>query len=440
MSKLDKIDFKSYYIPIFATNYLFQGIVTSLFAVIIPIYLLALIGGLNASDLAFLGSIILIPFSTKLFYGILTDKYGSKKYGRRRPYILSASMLAGFVWITIPVLITPNNAIILITISGLLIVFGIAVSDTALDGLILDICPKNQLARTQGFCWATRTAGVIAGGPLLAYLHVNIAAFTIESIFTLIGFLMIVSSIFMLIVKEIKDYPAVQLKKYIKKMFNNRKDQKIYLYAIFGALVDGAISLFLSIFILIQLDLIALEGTSLTLDANEKEIYIYQANFSLLISLGVIFGAIIGGQVADKVSRRIGVYSSLGLMTLSVFLILLPLSLIGITVLLILTGFVGFSLGYRMPTFSAVIGEMSKKHPEMNSTYFAVCNSFNNLGGVIGLALTGIIFNATASFYFVFIFMAIIQNIALIFFKLLDPHDYEYKISEEHEEISRAIK
>ena len=93
-----------------------------------------------------------------------------------------------------------------------------------------------------------------------------------------------------------------------------------------------------------------------------------------------------------------------------------------------------------MPAFSAVIGEMSKKHPEMDGTYFAVCNSFNNLGGPIGLALTGLLFNLTASFFFVFVFMAIIQNVALIFFKLLDPIDYEYKISEKQENISRALK
>ena len=440
MSELNEIEFKTYYTPIFATNYLFQGVVASLFAVIIPIYLLTLMGGINASQLAFLGSIILIPFSTKLFYGILTDRYGSKQHGRRRPYILSAAMLAGFMLITIPILITPNNAIILITISGLIIFFGVAMSDTALDGLILDICPKNQLARTQGFCWSARSAGVIAGGPLFAYLHVSIAILTVESIFTLIGFLMIVTSLFMLIVKEIKNYPKVQLKKHIKSMFNNQKDWKIYLYATFNALVDGAITLFLSIFILIQLDLITLEGTSLSLDATEKEIYLYQANFSLLISMGVILGAIVGGQVADKISRRTGVYSSLFFMTVCLFLILLPVSLIGISLLLFFAGCVGFSMGYRMPAFSAVIGEMSKKHPEMDSTYFAVCNSFNNLGGPIGLALTGFLFNLTASFFYVFAFMAIIQNVALIFFKLIDPKDYEYKISEKQEDIARALK
>ena len=66
MSELNELEFKPYYIPIFASNYLFQGVVASLFAVIVPIYLLTLIGGLSASELAFIGSIILIPFS--LFY------------------------------------------------------------------------------------------------------------------------------------------------------------------------------------------------------------------------------------------------------------------------------------------------------------------------------------------------------------------------------------
>ncbi|MFX0070715.1 MAG: MFS transporter [Candidatus Hermodarchaeota archaeon] len=435
----ETIEFKKYYIPIFATNYLFQGVVTSMFAVIVPIYLITLIGGVTASEIAFLASIILLPFSIKLVYGIMTDKYGSKRFGRRRPYILSSSILAGFTWIIIPLLVTPVNALLLFAITGLIIFFGIALSDTALDGLILDICPKPQLARTQGFCWAGRSIGVITGGPILAYLHVVLGFITIEVIFTMIGIIMIICSFFMILVKEIKNLPEVYLKKHIKNMFNKSREWKLYIYAIFNSLMDGAVTLFLSIFIMIQLNLISLEGTSLSLDRTAKDIYLYQANISLLISLGVIIGAIIGGQVTDKISRRLGVYSAMMFGTIALLLVVLPVSLIGTGLLLFFAAFVGFSMGYRMPAFSAVIGEISKEHPEMDSTFFAVCNSFNNLGGPIGLALTGIIFNFSASFVIVFIFMALIMNIALIFFRMLNPQDYEYKLSEKYQE-TKAIK
>jgi len=88
MSEREQVEFKSYFIAIFNVNYLFQGINQSLFAVIIPIYLIQFIGVIDASQLAFLGSIIMLPWIFKIFYGIIGDKFGLKKIGRRRPWII----------------------------------------------------------------------------------------------------------------------------------------------------------------------------------------------------------------------------------------------------------------------------------------------------------------------------------------------------------------
>ncbi len=49
-------------------------------------------------------------------------------------------------------LLLATNVYITLLLVGLLANIGISMGDTAIDGLILDICPKQQLGRTHGFC------------------------------------------------------------------------------------------------------------------------------------------------------------------------------------------------------------------------------------------------------------------------------------------------
>jgi MFS family permease len=431
MTEKEFVEFKNSYVGIFSTNYLFQGISNSLFAVIVPIYILLLFSekgrGINSSELAFLASIVMLPWAIKLFFGILGDKYGSKKLGRRRPWIIGSAVLSGVLWIFIPFFITIENAILLFTIAGVFINVGVAFGDTILDGLILDICPKKQLGRTQGFCWGFKSIGAIAGGPVLAFIVVSIRIINVESIFIIYGILTIISSLLTLLVNEPKEYPEVMIKKHVKAMFTQSKDWKAYFFALFNAVADGVVMLFLSIYILIQMNLINLKGTSISLEKTDLNIYLYQANITLIVSVGIIIGAILGGAISDLISRKIGVYLSLIVTTIALLLILVDTEII---ILLIFAGIIGVGLGWRHSSYSAVVGEMSKQHPEMDSTYFSICNSFANLGNSIGLAITGIIFVLTGGSYaFIFFFIAMIQNLGVIPFLLLEPKDYEFKIT-----------
>ncbi len=94
-------ELKNSYLGIFSLNYFTQGINQSMFATIIPIYLLQLIGTVNAAEIASIMSIILLPFGVKFIYGILSDKIGFRKYGRRKPWIIVPSIVAGLIWILV---------------------------------------------------------------------------------------------------------------------------------------------------------------------------------------------------------------------------------------------------------------------------------------------------------------------------------------------------
>ncbi len=425
------VELKRSYIGIFSLNYFVQGINQSMFTTIIPIYLFYLLSPapVDAGQIASMMSIILLPFGVKFIYGILSDKIGFKNLGRRKPWIIGASFLSGLIWIIFPFILTPNNAMSLVTILGIVIVIGVAMADTAIDGLILDLYPKERLGRVQGICWGFRSVGIIAGGPLLVVL-ILLTGGTTEMIFIGLGIAMMGFSFTTLIVKERIETIKVNAKENLKIIFGKRKNWKVYIFSLFNAFCDGVVFVLIPLFILIQWGLVGAAGASMDLigDPTQQELYAPQAFVAFIIGLGVITGAIIGGRMADLRSRKRSVYISLIITSISFLLFMIPIVW---PVLIIFAFLLGSSAGWRNSAFSAVIGQESQLYPEMDSTYYATCNSFVNLGSTIGLELTSILIGVLAGlqafwiYAIVFLVMAIVINIDLIPFKTLDPNEYE---------------
>ncbi len=118
----------------FSLNYFIQGINQSMFTTIIPIYLLQLMGTIDAGEIASIMSLVLLPFGVKFIYGILSDKIGLKKLGRRKPWIIGPSIVSGLIWILLTFILTSGNAMMLITIMGILIAIGVAMGILLLMG------------------------------------------------------------------------------------------------------------------------------------------------------------------------------------------------------------------------------------------------------------------------------------------------------------------
>ncbi len=422
-----KTEFKSSYIGIFSLNYFFQGINQSMFAVIVPIYLIMELKAISGADISFLLSIVLMPFAIKFIYGMLSDKYALKNLGRRKPWIIIPVSFSGLLWILIPFIITTNTAFMIFTVVGVLIVLGVAIADTAIDGLILDITPKEKLGRVQGVCWGIRSVGIIIGGPLIVAFYM-LAGGSIELVFIGLGIVMILTSLTILIVKEAVTHIDFSIKTNLKLIFGKGKNWKVYMFALFNSFVDGVIFVFLSLYIIIEAGFIVAEGATIELLETNESLYEPNAFISLFIGLGVILGALIGGYISDLKTRKLGVFSSLLVTTVSLLLFLIPT----IVPLLIFFAFlIGSSAGWRNSSYSAVVGQISTLYPEVDSTYYATCNSFVNIGTVIGLQLTGILFStleglSTYTIYAIlFIFMAIISNIGIIPFLMMDSKEYE---------------
>jgi PAT family beta-lactamase induction signal transducer AmpG len=425
---------KNSYIAIFSLNYFAQGASQSFFTTIIPIFLLQLIGFIDAGEIASVMSLVLLPFGVKFIYGMLSDKIGVKKLGRRKPWIIGPSIMSGLLWIMFPFILTPTNAMSLVLFIGIIIVIGIAMGDTAIDGMILDLYPKERLGRVQGICWGFRSVGIIAGGPLLV-VFILLSGGIIDYAFVGLGIAMIFFSFLSLIVKESVKTIDVNVTANLKVIFLKRKNWKVYIFSFFMALSDGVIFLFIPLFILIQWGLVSGAGATIDLigDPTQRDLYAPNALVAFIIGLGVIAGAILGGRMADLKSRKRSVYFSLIISVISFLLFVIPMIW---PVLLIFAFILGGSTGWRNSAFSAVIGQESQQYPEMDSTYYATCNSFVNLGTTLGLEITSILFAGLAGlssfmiYAIIFLFMAIITNVNYIPFKTLDPKEYEINLND----------
>ncbi len=431
MSENNTNNYKKYYNGIFSLNYLTQGINQSMFAIIIPIYLILTLKSIEISSIIGIISIGLMPWSMKFLYGIINDKFGSKKLGRRKPYVIFPSIVSGICWILIPLLLYPSSAIALFTIMAVIINLGYAITDTSIDGLIMDIVPKAQLGSSQGLFWGVRTFGLILGGPIFAFL---LTTFSIDFIFITLGFISIFFSLLIIFIKEDISKQQIKLTTNLKIIFKTRENWKVFLFSMFLAIIDGIVYLILALYVLIKIGLIKPEGAKISLLKENIDLYLPQAYITSIIGIGIILGAIIGGYLADRKSRRFSIYISYLIISVSFVLLILPVPIVAI---LVFCGILGCALGWRNGAVFAILGNYSKRYPEIDSTYFSICMAFSNLGTILGLTLTGFLFTEVANissdflviYGTVFIFMAFLQNIGLLFFKLLDPNEYEYKLA-----------
>ncbi len=433
---MSEIEYKTYYTGIFSLNYFVQGVNQSIFTVVVPIYILNLLGYIDASDIATLGTIVLIPFVLKLIFGLLSDKIGIRKLGRRKPWIIGAATLSGIMWLIIPIFLlsTPTAAMAIFSIIGFFVMFGSAMADTAMDGFILDICPKEKLGRTTGACWGVRSVGIIVGGFIILLLMSYIQ---IEIIFVFLGILTIAFGSLTLIIKHGESIKNREIFANLKVIFKKRENWKVFLFSMFMAIVDGVIFLFLALYILIRAGLVNPVGATIETLETELNLYEPQAFITLIVSLGVLAGAFVGGRIADKVSRRAAVFLSFVLTTGSLLLLLIPIPSPLVFILLIFAFITGSSSGWSNSSFSAVASEYAKQYPDATSTYFSITTSFINFGTLLGLQITGALFRSVSSittdvyviYTVVFIFMAFLSNIALVFFLFLDRNQYEYKLA-----------
>ncbi len=426
------LEFRSQYIVIIALFYLIEGMNFSIFAIIVPIYILTTAGTLEASVFGMLAGFIMTPWMIKFVFGVLSDKANFQKYGRRKPWVIVCGSLGGLLWVLIPTILAgfPTDPVLIFSIVGMIIAFGIAIGDTNVDGLILDICPSDKLGRVQGICFAAKSAGTVVGGPLIAVLTYSIAP---EAIFVAFGILIIASSCLTALIRENPMPQKTDLWKTVKEMVKNRKNWRIFLYGFTSSLTNGVVGTYIALYVLIQIGLVQAEGATIEIFEGNLDLYVPQANISLLIGAGIFIGALVGGTLADKKSRQKSAYLGFAISIVSFLLLPLPF---GIVFLIPAVIIVGYGQGNRDSVHSAILSEVAiRRYPDTDITFYSIGNSFGNMGLTIGLVAISRLFpfiagytNDTNLIYLiVFVVFALMSAVALLIFPFIKPDEYNLR-------------
>ncbi|MBA7637860.1 hypothetical protein ES703_45509 [subsurface metagenome] len=155
---------------IFSSFYLVQGLHNGIWGTVLAFYLIINIRRFDEALLFLITALTILPWSLKFFIGMINDKYQiSEKYGRRFPFICIFGTFGGIWWIIMGFYLPLEISMIylLLMVYGLFINIGLAIADTAIDGLILDVTPKENLGHVQGWTFGMLIFGHMAGGYLI---------------------------------------------------------------------------------------------------------------------------------------------------------------------------------------------------------------------------------------------------------------------------------
>lgn len=140
----------------------------------------------NGASAAAIGSVlamIILPWTFKLAYGFIMDRYAFLAMGRRRPWIIVGQ--SGLVAALVAMAFANPGVHEIGLIAALAFAMGLASAfqDVAVDGLAVDILPADEIERVNGYMFGGQAIGVAAGaaasGYLIAYHGLPAAALTL---------------------------------------------------------------------------------------------------------------------------------------------------------------------------------------------------------------------------------------------------------------------
>jgi len=427
-------EFKKSYTYIFSFFYLIQGFYNGLQFIVLPIWLIGIIKTVDLASIITIFAIPSIPWSGKFLIGLINDKYGSEKYGRRKPWIFIFCIFAGigFIITGIGVPLQTESTVIMFALFGaFLFNIGIAIADTALDGLILDVTPKKELGKVQGYTWSLNMFGNAAGGIILGAIFFIFNA--IPMLFILEGILLIFSGIFPFYIKERSIPKDVKAWKEFKAIITKRKNWQVFLFTMMDNVPYNIVTIAFGLLILIYLpnSPITAEVTSITLIGESLDLFILFSLLGAIAGIGIIIGSILGGKISDK-KRRLSVFIG-NLIYIPCFV--LSVLVIGNLILgIIMMILIGTGQGAAKAAYQAVRGDLAKRYPDLNSTYYALLISFLNGGAMVGLLIVAQLFTAFSAifnefyiiYFFIMFIMAGFQTLSLVIFLTIPQSDYEF--------------
>lgn len=119
--------------------------------------------GLGSEQIGWLVGLAYVPWSFKIVFGPLIDKFPSKRWGRRRHFIIVAELLMGLSLLAL-IPLNPASQLELVAVVLFLHNTFAALQDVAVDALAVDLLSEEERGTANSIMWAGKSAGVVIGG------------------------------------------------------------------------------------------------------------------------------------------------------------------------------------------------------------------------------------------------------------------------------------
>ncbi|MCP4425233.1 MAG: MFS transporter [Chloroflexi bacterium] len=374
---------------LFGLLYFVQGTLLAYVLVFNNLYLRHF--GASAGQLSLLNGLLVVPFILKIGIGLLSDKVPLDLpwlgRGHRTPYITSGLILIAVGGIG-AAFIPPVAQFPLFVAAALFIALGLALYDTVMDGLAIDVTPDDEQAQVQGVMVIGRALGLAAMAAIYGRL---ITAYGWQIVFWAVSLFTLIPLIIMRRVREPAQRPAAQSFSWTAVRGLWRAEIGLFsLYAIVYSVAIYGANAIVALFANEEL------GGSLAL----------VGDVAALGGLGMVLGGGIGVVLARRVSIwRQGMWTTV-FVTVALLVIAFAATLENIAVI---TAFWGVVLAAAELIFITL--SMAKSDPRMGAGQFAIFMAISNAGTGLGqAATTGLI--DTVDFRWIFAGLAVFNLLA----------------------------
>lgn len=188
-----------YYLGLFTALYFVQGVITAYSSTFFKPHMNSV--GISPERIAIVSSLSLVPFIIKPLYGILSDRVNLFGRGYRLPYmyigIIGCALLFVVAYLTDPIQNYPLLGVVVVAI-----VFFMALFDTAIDALAIDVMPVELYERAQGFMTGGRAIGLILLSVVFGYIAERVGY---QPLFLIVAVLLLFPLLMMFRVKEAEE-------------------------------------------------------------------------------------------------------------------------------------------------------------------------------------------------------------------------------------------
>ena len=148
--------------------YLAQGFPQGVIFYALPTWLA--VNGASAGEIGTVAAAATLPWSLKFLMGGFVDRYAYLAMGRRRGWLIGAQLVVVFIFVSFAIIQPDPSQTLLIAVLVCALSSATATQDIALDALVIDLTPEEELGRLNGFMFGGKLLGIAGGTAFTALL------------------------------------------------------------------------------------------------------------------------------------------------------------------------------------------------------------------------------------------------------------------------------